>query len=106
MVNPLITCIMPTTASRNKYLPCVLECFFNQSHRNKELVIVCEDYISDLIPIDPRIKIIWCERGLSIGRKRILASEHATGEYVAHWDSDDWSHSDRLSTQLAFMTAH
>jgi glycosyltransferase involved in cell wall biosynthesis len=54
-----------------------------------------------LIPADSRIRYARCSRPGSLGAKRNLACEMACGEYIAHWDDDDWSHPDRLALQLA-----
>ena len=46
-----------------------------------------------------RVEIHWHEdsRELSIGAKRQAMVEAARGEYVAHFDSDDWPHHEYLA---------
>jgi len=53
-----------------------------------------------MLPNDPQIRYARCVGVTSLGWKRNLACEMAAGEYIAHWDDDDWSHPDRLASQL------
>lgn len=106
---PLVSCIMPTTADRRRFVPQAVKCFQRQAYPNLELVIICdgEDDLSDLIPgDDERIHYFYLgfERH-TIGTKRNLACERAKGGLIAHFDDDDWSHQDRLSFQVGALLA-
>lgn len=92
----LISCVMPTTASRAKYIPSAIRCWAEQTHTNKELIIVSEDDISHLVPDDPRIRFVKCSQQDTLGRKRNLGNAAAKGGLIAHWDDDDWSYPGRL----------
>jgi glycosyltransferase involved in cell wall biosynthesis len=61
--------------------------------------------VRDLIPADDRIRLIQLEGTFNIGTKRNFGCEHAAGEYIAHWDDDDFSASGRLSDQLGRLQA-
>ncbi|QHN04128.1 glycosyltransferase [Granulicella sp. WH15] len=77
--------------------------FLRQDYAERELVIVDDGVrdLSDLIPRDnPMIRYIRQNKGMSLGEKRNLALEMSRGEYVAHWDDDDWMSPDRLSRQV------
>jgi Glycosyl transferase family 2/Bifunctional DNA primase/polymerase, N-terminal len=106
---PLISCIMPTTADRGHFLPQAIKCFQQQTYPNLELVIVCdgEDDMSDLIPHDDeRIRYFFLGRDRrTLGPKLNLGCERAKGELIAHFDDDDWSHPDRLSFQVGALLA-
>jgi glycosyltransferase involved in cell wall biosynthesis len=52
------------------------------------------------IPRDPLIRYVSVERCKALGHKRNIACQHARGEYIAHWDDDDWSAPDRLWIQV------
>jgi hypothetical protein len=106
---PPVSCIMPTTGDRRRFLPQAIRCFQHQTYPNLELVIVCdgEDDLFDLIPRDDgRIRYFYlgAER-YTLGTKRNLACERAMGDLIAHFDDDDWSHPDRLGFQVGALLA-
>lgn len=101
---PLISAVCPTTASRLEYLPTSVQLFQNQQYPNKELVIISEDDVSSVIPDDPRIRLVKCQPGLSLGRKRNLVAQAAAGEIISHWDDDDFYHPSRLAEQSQTLT--
>jgi glycosyltransferase involved in cell wall biosynthesis len=57
--------------------------------------------VRDLIPDDPRIRLLQLADRHEIGEKRNFGCDRATGEYIAHWDDDDFSAPERLADQLA-----
>ena len=101
---PLVTCIMPTF-NRRVFLPRALRCFLAQDYPSLELVIVDDgtDPISDLLPHDSRIRYFRLEEKQHIGSKRNFACEQARGEYIVHWDDDDWHAPDRVSRQISAL---
>lgn len=103
---PLISCILPT-ANRREFLPQALALFAAQDYPHTELIVIDdgEDNIADLIPAQPNIRYRRLPQRLSIGAKRNLACELANGEFIAHWDDDDWYGPTRLSYQLAQLQA-
>jgi hypothetical protein len=106
---PLVSCIMPTTGERQRFLPQAIKNFQRQTYPNLELVIVCdgEEDLPDLIPPDDkRVRYFYlgCECH-TVGTKRNLACEKAKGDLIAHFDDDDWSHPDRLSFQVGALMA-
>ncbi len=65
------------------------------------LIIACGADVQDLVPADdPSIRLIHISEGYTIGDKRNFGCQHARGEYVAHWDDDDYSSPGRLADQL------
>jgi len=106
---PLVSCIMPTTGDRRRFLPQAIKCFQRQTYPSLELVILCdgEDDLSDLIPGgDERIHYLYLGRERrTVGTKRNLACEQAKGDLIAHFDDDDWSHPDRLNFQVGKLLA-
>jgi ADP-heptose:LPS heptosyltransferase/glycosyltransferase involved in cell wall biosynthesis len=88
----IVTCIMPT-ANRRRFVPSAIQMFLGQDYADKELVIIDDgtDEISDIIPSDPRIRYYREEpRRRTLGGKRNLACDLASGEVILHWDDDDW----------------
>jgi hypothetical protein len=99
---PRVTCIMPT-ADRRAMVGQAVACFLAQDYPNRELLVVDDgrDPIGDLLPQAPNIRYLRLNARLSIGAKRNLACQQATGQVIAHFDDDDWSAAWRLSYQVA-----
>jgi glycosyltransferase involved in cell wall biosynthesis len=101
---PLVSCIMPTR-DRPEWVLQSIAYFQRQDYPHRELIVVDDgaESIKSQLPCDPRILYLRIERRLSIGAKRNLACEHARGEFIAHWDDDDWYAPTRLSVQAASL---
>lgn len=97
---------MPTK-NRLRFLPRAIRCYQAQTYPNRELLILDDgpEGARELIPDDPTITYARCHGVSSLGAKRNLACEMARGEYIAHWDDDDWSHPDRLRTMHVGISA-
>jgi glycosyltransferase involved in cell wall biosynthesis len=99
---PLVSCITPTY-NRTELLKHSIEQWLEQSYQNKELVIIDdgEKSVEKIVKKfhRPNIQYIRWQDKISIGRKRNIACEYARGEYIAHWDDDDWNHTNRLAEQ-------
>lgn len=101
---PLVSCIMPT-CNRRAFIPLAIRCFLQQDYPNLELLVVDDgtDAIEDCLPADSRIRYIRLAQRLKIGAKRNYACERAWGEFIVHWDDDDWYPSWRVSRQIAAL---
>jgi glycosyltransferase involved in cell wall biosynthesis len=101
---PLVSCIMPTY-NRRRFVSQAIRCFLRQDYSNTELIVVDDgtDPISDCVPEDARIRYIRSERKLTIGAKRNFACEQSGGEFIVHWDDDDWYPSWRIRVQLGAL---
>jgi glycosyltransferase involved in cell wall biosynthesis len=100
-VGPLVSCIMPT-ANRRHLVPNAIRYFLQQDYGHRELIIVDdgEDEVGDLVPADGRIRYVRLNKRHTIGAKRNVACEQASGEIVVHWDDDDWFAPWRLTYQV------
>jgi glycosyltransferase involved in cell wall biosynthesis len=101
-----VSCLMPTFG-RASFLAHAIDCFLVQDYPNAELVIV-DDSPESAEPIVPQHKSIMYIRlrpRRSIGVKRNLAAEAASGDYLMSWDDDDWSSPRRISHQVAPLLA-
>ena len=98
---PRVSCIMPTF-NRRPFIPRAIARFQAQDYPNSELIVVDDgtDEISDLIPSSRRIKYIRSSTRMTIGAKRNIACEHATGRIIVFFDDDDWYSTDRISYQV------
>jgi glycosyltransferase involved in cell wall biosynthesis len=103
---PLVSCIMPTY-NRRAFVPLALEYFLRQDYPNRELIIVDDgdDGIGDLTQNLPNVRYHRLRGRKSIGAKRNFACQQAQGEFIAHWDDDDWYSSDRLRYQMMPLIA-
>jgi glycosyltransferase involved in cell wall biosynthesis len=98
---PLVSCIMPT-CNRRHFLPQAIRCFLRQDYPNRELLIIDDgsDAVGDLVPEEGRVRYLRLPAKLRIGAKRNLACEAARGEFIVHWDDDDWYPTNRISVQM------
>ncbi len=98
---PLVTCIMPTY-NRRRFIPQAIRCFLRQDYSNLELLVVDDgtDLVLDCVPVSDRIRYLRLEQKLTIGAKRNFACERARGEFIVHWDDDDWYPPSRVSAQI------
>lgn len=101
---PLVSCIMPTY-NRRRFIPQAVGCFNRQDYPNLELIVIDDgtDPIADLLPADPRIVYVRKQQRMTIGAKRNLACELARGEFVVHWDDDDWYAPARVRRQVVAL---
>jgi glycosyltransferase involved in cell wall biosynthesis len=99
---PLISCVMPT-ADRPQFVAQAVRYFRRQEHPALELIIVDDGRSRVTVDGDDRIRIIRLDRPHTVGHKRNLACDVSRGEFVAHWDDDDWHSPRRLRVQLAAM---
>lgn len=104
-MQPLVSCIMPTRF-RRAFIPQAVECFQRQTWPNKELVVVDNgESIEDLIPTDALYLHIEHPQQTT-GWMRNTACSLATGEYICHWDDDDWSAPTRIEEQYRLLIQH
>jgi antitoxin (DNA-binding transcriptional repressor) of toxin-antitoxin stability system len=97
----LVSCIMPTK-NRREFIPRAIACFLAQTYPLKELVILDNgEPIADLVPKDDRIRYMRLNSMQPTGQLRNFCCQMAKGEFIAHWDDDDWSHPLRLEEQVA-----
>jgi glycosyltransferase involved in cell wall biosynthesis len=102
----LISCILPTR-NRAKLIHYPIDSFLSQSYQNIELVILDngDDETKALLPDDPRIRYERIQGNVTVGMMRNKCCEMATGDIIAHFDSDDWSDPCRLEQQVAALGA-
>ncbi len=99
---PLVSCIMPTR-NRRRFVPLAVRYFLRQEYEPRELLVVDDgdDPVADLLPADPRIRYVRLDRRHTVGAKRNIACRLANGEFIVHWDDDDWMADWRLTYQVA-----
>lgn len=97
---------MPTR-DRRPLIPLAIRSFLNQTHQERELIILDDgtDETHQVIPNDPRITyVLLPQPPLTIGAKRNALVNLARGPICVNFDSDDWSSPDRIEHQLTTLT--
>lgn len=107
----LVSVIMSTFKTANKYLKDSIDSILNQTYRNLELIIICdgaredEEYITNNYD-DERIKIIRHEQNEGLAKSLNDGIKLAKGKYIVRMDSDDISLKNRIKQQVNFMEKH
>lgn len=111
---PLISCVC-VTSGRVALLKRAIDCFGMQQYANKELVIsypeddtATKSFLDLLLELNPDIPLIRITRDaeVTVGNAHNMAIRKCEGEYICHWDDDDWYHPLRLITQYTGMVNH
>jgi glycosyltransferase involved in cell wall biosynthesis len=96
----LVSCVMPTY-NRREFIPLAIRSYLHQDWPEKELIVVADgEDITDLFVGVPNVTYLFRDEHESLGRKKNLGNEFASGEIIAHWDDDDWSGPGRLTDQV------
>jgi glycosyltransferase involved in cell wall biosynthesis len=106
-MNPLVSVIIPTY-NRAEDLKRALQSVFDQTFTDWEILIVDNhsiDNTDNLIQSfnDPRIKLFKIHNDGVVAASRNLGLKHATGEYIAFLDSDDWWLPMKLEESVKYM---
>jgi hypothetical protein len=108
-VNPRVLCVMLANG-RQEMVNRAVRSFHSQAYKNKELLVLNSGptflYVST-IPAGVHLSLLnQDDRQRPIGELRNIANATAThikADIICHWDSDDWSHPERVSEQVAFL---
>jgi glycosyltransferase involved in cell wall biosynthesis len=97
----MISCLL-LTADRRRFIPGAVQRFLEQDYPDRELLILDDGVspVADLVPKDERIRYFRLPSRSTVGAKRNLGCQYARGEFIAHWDDDDWMATWRLSYQM------
>ena len=106
---PLISVVMPVY-NQEKYVSEAVKSILNQTFKDFEFIIVDDGSTDKTIEIiksfdDQRIRLVQAEHKGFIEALK-LATDKASGKWLARMDSDDICISDRLERQLNFLSAH
>jgi hypothetical protein len=113
-MTPAVLCVMPADG-RLAMVERAVRCFHAQTYPNKRLAILDSGSAPLYLPMHLQasgryISIARVDPGKSIGELRNLINSLSSpnafdAEIIAHWDSDDWSHPERLTEQVALLNA-
>jgi glycosyltransferase involved in cell wall biosynthesis len=102
------------TCNRPQFLGRAIQSVIDQTLQDWELIVVHDgpnqQTIADMarwVERDPRIRYFHRDRGGNIANACNYGLAHASGEYVAILDDDDyWVATDKLAKQVAFLDAN
>ena len=99
-LRPLVSICTPTF-NRRPFFPFIVKCFENQDYPRDRLewIIIDDgtDSIEDLVAGIPQIKYYGYKKKMSLGEKRNLMHEKATGSILVYMDDDDYYPPNRVS---------
>jgi glycosyltransferase involved in cell wall biosynthesis len=105
MKTPRVSIITPTF-NRPYFLNLVFECLMSQSYQDIEWIILDDSPSPDLNlknKLGSNMKYIYSDKKLSVGEKRNQLIEAASGEYIIHFDDDDFYNQDYIQTLMDVM---
>jgi len=109
MERPLISVVIPTWNSAG-YLPATLDSVLGQTWPHVEIVIVddgsTDDTESVLAPYRDRVLYVRQDNWGGPSRPRNTAISHASGDYIAFFDSDDLMDPEKLAAAATVLQAH
>jgi len=105
----LVSVIIPTY-NASKYLSQTLLSVFAQTYNPIEVIVIddgSQDNTPEVIaPFQSRLIYIRQENFGGPSGPRNVGLSHASGEYVALFDSDDIMHEDKITKEMAVLTGH
>lgn len=108
MTNETSVCAIMITANRSEMVLHAVRCFRRQTYQNKRLLIwdsgYGEPFETKFCPEDNEYCVAVSDAPRTIGELRNEANSFWT-EYpiLIHWDSDDYSHPNRIAEQVALL---
>ena len=97
---PFVSVCTPTF-NRRPFIPIIIKCFENQTYpRDKmEWIIIDDgtDKIEDLVAHLPYVKYFKYDIKMTLGKKRNISNEKATGDIIIYMDDDDYYPPQRVS---------
>jgi len=103
---PLIS-VLISARNVGSVINTALSSLLDQTHRNLEIIVVDDasddgtaDVVLEWAKTDSRVRLLRHETHRGPYAARNWAMEHARGEFITVHDSDDWSHPQKLSTQV------
>lgn len=105
MEGKLVTVVIPVY-NVEKYLNCCITSVVQQTYKNLDIILVddgssdkCPELCDDWTKKDTRIRVIH-KKNEGAGRARNTGIEHAKGQYICFFDSDDYIEADTIQNSL------
>lgn len=85
------------------YSPCCitkcLDSIFNQTYKNIEIILVCNEVLHDSLVSDERIKVVYCDDS-SPSKLKEIGIKNSSGNYIGFVSSNDYIHSQMYEIML------
>lgn len=105
MEEKLVTVVIPVY-NVEKYLNCCVDSVVQQTHKNLDIILVddgspdhCPQMCNEWAEKDSRIRVIH-KQNAGLGMARNTGIEHAKGQYICFFDSDDYIETDTIQKSL------
>ena len=110
MDSPLISVVIPCY-NEEKYIRKCMGNLLEQSYENFEILVVDDSSTDNTRQYlreynDSRIRIIIREDDFGITSAISRGVNESNGKYIARHDADDWSHPNRLETQVDYLESN
>lgn len=106
---PKVSVILPAYNAQSG-IQIAIESILTQTWRNIELIVVddcstdrTKEVIEQYVEQDSRVKLFSTPQNSGPYVARNIALQEATGEYVTVNDADDWSHAEKIATQVQYL---
>jgi len=97
---PFVTICTPTF-NRRPFIPIMIKCFEHQTYPKDKIewIIIDDgtDKIEDLVVHIPQVKYLKYEEKMSLGKKRNIGNNLASGDIILYMDDDDYYPPERIS---------
>jgi len=104
---PTVTLCTPTF-NRRPFIPMMLKCYEHQTYPKDKIewLIVDDgtDKIEDLVTHIPQVKYFKYDTKMTLGQKRNLLNDKATGDIIIFIDDDDYYPPERISHAVKTLT--
>jgi glycosyltransferase involved in cell wall biosynthesis len=96
---PFVSVCTPTY-NRRPFIPIMIKCFLHQTYPKDKIewIIVDDgtDKIEDLVCKIPQVKYFKYDEKMSLGKKRNIMNEKASGDIIVYMDDDDYYPPERI----------
>jgi hypothetical protein len=103
---PMVSICTPTF-NRRPFVPAMLKCFETQTYPKDrmEWIIIDDgtDKIEELVTHIPQVKYFKYDDKMTLGKKRNLLNEKASGDILVYMDDDDYYPPDRVSHAVEML---
>ena len=104
--HPFVSICTPTF-NRRPFIPIMIQCFEHQTYPKDriEWIIIDDgtDKIEDMVSHIPQVKYFKYAEKLTLGKKRNLSNEKATGDIIVYMDDDDYYPPERVSHAVKML---
>ena len=102
--------ICTPTFNRRPFVPVMIKCFENQTYPKDKIewIIVDDgtDKIEELVTHIPQVKYFKYDEKMTLGKKRNLLNQKATGDIIVYIDDDDYYPPERISHAVDILRAN